>query len=138
MRIKMFAVPCLVFSSLALSCAAGVGSASAASADPLGGGSASAAHMTPAVAHTYLLNINPGGFTYNLTVSGHSATSVNTVSGDVEHYTKKGKKHVTFTEVGGGNCVLTGVKTHSGYNTAVKPGVAVCGIGTYSWYATKA
>jgi hypothetical protein len=138
MRIKFLVAPCVVLSSVALLCAAGVGSASANSPDPLGGGSPAAAHVAPSVSHNYLLHINPGGFTYNLSVSGHKATTVNTVSGDVEHYAKKGKKHVTFTEVGAGGCVLTGVKTSSGYNTAASPGVAVCNIGTYSWYATKA
>lgn len=138
MRIKILVAPFVVVSSVALSCAAGLGSASAATADPLGGSSAAAAHVSPNVTHNYLLNINPGGFTYNFSVSAHQATSVNTVSGDVEHYTKKGKRHVKFTEIGGGHCVLTGVKTASGYNTAGSPGVAVCDIGTYSWYATKA
>ncbi len=142
MRIKFLVVPCMVLSSVAMACAVGVGSASAASADPLGGGSASsaAAHVSPSVTHNYLLNINPGGFTYNMSVTGKTATTVNTVSGDVEHYTlkKKANGHVKFTEIGGGNCVLKGVKTSSGYNTASTPGVALCAIGTYSWYATKA
>ena len=46
-----------------------------------------AASPSVAKVHNYLLNIHPGGFTYNLTVQGPNATTVNTVSGDVEHYT---------------------------------------------------
>ena len=45
---------------------------------------------------------------------------------------------MNFTEVGAGLCVLKGVQTPSGYNTASSPGVAVCNIGTFGWYATKA
>jgi hypothetical protein len=145
MRFKLLIAPCVVLCSVALPCLADGGAASGASADPLGGSSASTAHASPSAAkvHNYLLNINPGGFTYNLTVQGANATTVNTVSGDVEHYqvvvhTKKGKKHVKFSEVGGGFCVLKGVQTPSGYNTASSPGVAVCNIGSFSWYATKA
>ncbi len=141
MRSKFLVVPCMVLSSVAFVCAAGVGSASAASADPLGGGSTSAptAQVSPSVTHNYLLHIDPGGFTYNMSVTGKVATTVNTASGDVEHYNIKVKanKHVKFTEIGGGNCVLKGKKTASGYNTAGSPGVGVCAIGTYSWYATK-
>jgi hypothetical protein len=141
MRIKFLMVPCMVLSSVALACAAGVGAGSAAAADPLAGGStASAAHVSPSATHNYLLNINPGGFTYNMSVTGKMATTVNTVSGDVEHYTVKvrANKHVKFTEIGGGNCVLKGKKTASGYNTAGAPGTAICDIGTFSWFATKA
>jgi hypothetical protein len=122
---------------------AGAASASASASDPTGGGSVAPGAVQP---HSggeqfYTAFLTGGGVTdeYALDVfnNGKATTSFVPPSGFVGKWkwTASGK-HVTFKQTNGAGCIWHSKKTKTGYNTASKQGLAVCGT-DYTWYAVK-